>query len=192
MFVYSGQGSQWLGMGRQLLADEPVFADAIASLTRLNGRFQLLTARRDRRRRSGRGIGAVQSVLFGMQVALTALWRSYGIEPDAVIGHSMGEVSVAVAAGVFSAGEGLEIIAARSLLMAQLSDKGAVALLELDAVATESLIADYPGVTVTVYSSPRQTVVAGPTDAVDAVVDSARQRNISPAGSTWKPRRITR
>ena len=120
----------------------------------------------------------VQSVLYGLQVALTALWRSYGVEPDAVIGHSMGEVSAAVAAGVLTAAEGLRVIAARSQLMAQLTDKGAVALVELGASAVEALIDPYPGVAVTVYSSPRQTVVAGPADEVDAVIEVARERNI--------------
>lgn len=179
VFVYSGQGSQWAGMGRRLLADEPAFAAAVAELD-VEFIGQLGFSLRDviANGEAVEGSVRVQSVLFGMQVALTALWRSYGVEPDAVIGHSMGEVSAAVAAGVFTAGEGLEIIAARSQLMAELTDKGAVALLELPAEATESLIAGHPGVTVTVYSSPRQTVVAGPTEAVDAVIDSARQQNI--------------
>ena len=179
VFVYSGQGSQWPGMGRRLLADEPVFAAAIADLD-VEFIGQLGFSLRDviANGEEVEGSVRVQSVLYGMQVALTALWRSYGIEPDAVIGHSMGEVSAAVAAGVFTAGEGLEIIAARSRLMSELTDKGAVALLELDPVATESLIAAHPGVTVTVYSSPHQTVVAGPTEAVDAVIEAARQRNI--------------
>ncbi len=179
VFVYSGQGSQWPGMGRRLLADEPAFAAAIADLD-VEFIGQLGFSLRDviANGEPVEGSVRVQSVLYGMQVALTALWRSYGVEPDAVIGHSMGEVSAAVAAGVFTAGEGLEIIAARSRLMAELSDKGAVALLELDSAATEALIADHPGVTVTVYSSPHQTVVAGPADAIDAVIEAGRNRNV--------------
>ena len=97
---------------------------------------------------------------------VTSFLKYASLEPDAVIGHSMGEVSAAVVAGVLSPAEGLRVIASRSRLMAQLVEKGAVALLELDAPGTEALIADYPGVTVAVYSSPRQTVVAGPTEAV--------------------------
>ena len=179
VFVYSGQGSQWAGMGRRLLADEPVFAAAIADLdsefvAQLG--FSLLDVLADGE--AVEGSVRVQSVLYGVQVALTALWRSYGVEPDAVIGHSMGEVSAAVAAGALSPAEGLRVIAVRSRLMSELTDKGAVALLELGAAATETLIADYPAVTVTVYSSPSQTVVAGPTAAVDAVIDAARQRNV--------------
>ena len=79
------------------------------------------------------GIDRIQPVLVGMQLALTALWRSYGVEPDAVIGHSMGEVTAAVVAGALSAAEGLRVIATRSRLMARLSGRGAMALLELDA-----------------------------------------------------------
>ena len=72
------------------------------------------------------GIDRIQPVLVGMQLALTELWRSYGVEPDAVIGHSMGEVTAAVVAGVLSPADGLKVIATRSRLMAKLSGQGAV------------------------------------------------------------------
>ena len=179
VFVYSGQGSQWVGMGRQLLADEPSFAAAIDELepdfvAQLG--FSLRNVLADGEPVDGSV--RVQSVLFGMQLALTALWRSYGVEPGAVVGHSMGEVCAAVVAGALTPAEGLRVIARRSQLMSQLADKGAVALLELDAPATELLIADHSGVTVTVYSSPRQTVVAGPIGSVEAVIAAALQRNV--------------
>ena len=178
VFVYSGQGSQWAGMGRQLLADEPAFAAAVAALepdflAEVGFSLHAVLA-------SGQeltGIERIQPVLVGVQVALTALWRSYGVEPDAVIGHSMGEVTAAVVAGALSPAEGFRVIARRSQLMSRRADKGAIALLELNAHATEALIADFPGVTVAVYASPRQTVVAGPTEAVDAVIAAASQQN---------------
>jgi acyl transferase domain-containing protein len=107
---------------------------------------------------------------MAVQLALTALWRSYGVEPDTVMGHSMGEITAAVVAGVLAPAQGIKIIARRSKVMSKMAGQGAVALLELDAEATEALIADYPGVEITVYSSPRQTVVAGPVDQVDAVI----------------------
>ena len=171
VFVYSGQGSQWAGMGRRLLADEPAFAAAVAELDPVFtdqvgfSLRQVLDA--------GEpvvGIDRIQPVLVGVQLALTALWRAYGVHPDAVIGHSMGEVTAAVVAGALSPADGLRVIATRSRLMARLSGQGAMALLELDAAAAEQLIADYPGVTVAVYASPRQTVIAGPPEQVDAAI----------------------
>ena len=178
VFVYSGQGSQWAGMGRQLLTGEPEFAKAVAELepvfaAELGFSLHDVLANGE----PVEGSVRVQSVIVGMQLALTALWRSHGVEPDAVIGHSMGEVSAAVVAGALTPAEGLRVIATRSRLMSELVDKGAVALLELDAAATEILIAGFPGVTISVYSSPRQTVVAGPTDAVEAVIAGARAQN---------------
>jgi hypothetical protein len=116
------------------------------------------------------GDARVQPVLMGLQLALTALWRSYGVEPDAVIGHSMGEVTAAVVAGALTPDEGLRVIGIRSRLMSRLAGQGAVALLEMDAEATEKLLADYPKVTTTGYLSPRQTVVAGSVAQVDAVI----------------------
>ena len=103
VFVYSGQGSQWAGMGRRLLAEEPAFAAAVAELEpvfveQVGFSLQQVLA-------GGEplvGIDRIQPVLVGMQLALTALWRSYGVEPDAVIGHSMGEVTAAVVAGALT------------------------------------------------------------------------------------------
>src|SRR4029077_10248093 len=116
-------------------------------------------------------------VLVGVQLALTALWRSYGVEPDAVIGHSMGEVSAAVVAGALTVAEGLRVIATRSRLMGRLAGQGAVALLELDAPSTEALIRSYRGVSVAGYLSPRQTVVAGPPERVEAVIAAVSGQN---------------
>ena len=179
VFVYSGQGSQWAGMGRRLLADEPAFAAAIAELEPefvAQTGFSLHDTLAEGREVVG--IDTIQPVLVGIQLALTALWRHYGVTPDAVIGHSMGEVSAAVVAGALTLGEGLQVIATRSKLMAALSGQGAMALLELDAAATETLIADYPQVTLAVHASPRQSVIAGPPEQVDAIIDVVGADNL--------------
>jgi phthiocerol/phenolphthiocerol synthesis type-I polyketide synthase D len=170
-FVYSGQGSQWAGMGQRLLTEEPAFAAAIDELEPAfveQAGFSLRDALT-----SGEpvvGIERIQPVLVGMQLALTALWRSYGVEPTAVIGHSMGEVTAAVVAGALTAADGLKVIATRSKLMSRLAGQGAMALLELGAEDAEKLVADYPDVTVAVYAAPQQTVIAGPPEQVDAAI----------------------
>ncbi|MGE2718063.1 type I polyketide synthase [Mycolicibacterium litorale] len=171
VFVYSGQGSQWAGMGRRLLADEPAFAAAIDELEPVfveQVGFSLREVLTDGQPITG--IERIQPVLVAVQLALTALWRSHGVNPDAVIGHSMGEVSAAVVAGALTPAEGLRVIATRSRLMSRLAGQGAMALLELDAHAAETLIADHPDVTVAVYAAPGQTVIAGPPAEVDALI----------------------
>ena len=178
VFVYSGQGSHWAGMGRQLLADEPVFAEAIAELDSIFSEqvgFSLHKVIANGE--SVSGDAQVQPVLMGLQLALTELWRSYGVHPDAVIGHSMGEVTGAVVAGALSVADGLRVIAIRSRLMSQLAGQGAVGLLKLDAQATEALIAGYPEVSVAGYISPQQTVIAGPVEPVDAVIAAVSAQN---------------
>ena len=171
VFVYSGQGSQWAGMGQRLLAEKPAFAAAVAELEPAfvaQTGFSLQQVLADGEPLVG--IDRIQPVLVGMQLALTELWRSYGVQPDAVIGHSMGEVTAAVVAGALSPAEGLRVIATRSRLMSRLAGQGAMALLELDAEATATLIADYADVTLAVYAAPSQTVIAGPPEQVDAVI----------------------
>ncbi len=178
VFVYSGQGSHWAGMGRQLLDDEPVFAEAIADLEpdfveQVGFSLHDVIATGE----PVSGDAQVQPVLMGLQLALTELWRSYGVLPDAVVGHSMGEVSAAVVAGALTVVDGLQVIATRSRLMSQLAGQGAVGLLKLDAEVTAGLIADFPEVSVAGYISPRETVIAGPVAPVDAVIAAVSAQN---------------
>ena len=133
------------------------------------------------------GIARVQPVLMGMQLALTELWRSYGVQPDAVIGHSMGEVTAAVVAGALTAAEGLRVIATRSRLMSRLSGQGAVALLELDAEATAGVDRRLPG-------GERGGVRLAAADGDRRARRSGRRRHrrgdarrtVRPAGRTWR------
>ncbi len=180
VFTFSGQGSQWAGMGRRLLAEEPAFAAAVDALepdfVRVVG-FSLRGVLESGE--SVTGIDRIQPVLVGLQLALVQLWRSYGVVPDAVVGHSMGEVAAAVVAGALTVPDGLRVIATRSRLMReQLAGRGAMALLGLPEAAAAELLADFDDVSVAVVASPRQTVIAGPPDQVDAVIAVAAARDL--------------
>ena len=171
VFVYSGQGSQWAGMGRQLLADEPAFAAAVDELEPefvAQTGFSLKQVLADGEPLVG--VDRIQPVLVAVQLALTTLWRSYGIQPDAIIGHSLGEVTAAVVSGALSPADGLRVIATRSRLLARLSGQGAMALLELDPQAAEYLVGGDEELTVAVYASPRQSVIAGPPAKIDSLI----------------------
>ncbi|OSC22006.1 hypothetical protein B8W67_20150, partial [Mycolicibacillus koreensis] len=166
-------------MGRRLLVDEPAFAAAVDELepdfvaaAGFSLRSVLVSGE------SVEGIERIQPVLVGVQLALVRLWAAYGVVPDAVIGHSMGEVAAAVVAGALSVRQGFEVIARRSALMARLSGQGAMALVEVDAAGARELIAGYAGVTVAVYASPRQSVLAGPPEQIDAIITAVQARDL--------------
>ncbi|MFB7933784.1 beta-ketoacyl synthase N-terminal-like domain-containing protein [Streptomyces sp. NPDC056039] len=170
VWVFSGYGSQWPGMGRRLLAEEPAFAAAVEKLDpHLAPECGLSLYDH---LSSGAGLDRLevaQPVLFGLQMALAELWRSYGVEPAAVIGHSMGEVAAAVCAGALDVADGARIIAVRARLLSGLSG-GAMAVVDLDDAELDSLERDFPGVHVAVHSSPRQKVVTGEEAAVAGLV----------------------
>ena len=132
------EDSQWAGMGRQLLADEPAFAEAIAELEPefvAQAGFSLHRTLIDGRKVLSKASSNIQLVTDRTcSWRLTALWRSLrDRNPISVIGHSMGEVAAAVIAGALTPAEGLRVTATRARLMAPLSGQGAMALLELDA-----------------------------------------------------------
>jgi phthiocerol/phenolphthiocerol synthesis type-I polyketide synthase D len=165
VFVFSGYGSQWPGMGRLLAEAEPAFAAAIDELDgdiRAAAGVSLRTAiRGDPAAADMTRVEHAQPVLFGVQVALARLWAAYGIVPAAVIGHSMGEVAAAVVAGALTAADGARVIACRSRLLSRIAGSGAMALIGWPAENLAGLTGDLPDVHVAVISSPVQTVVTG-------------------------------
>ncbi|WP_149824079.1 type I polyketide synthase [Streptomyces tailanensis] len=176
VWVFSGYGSQWAGMGRRLLAEEPAFAAAVEKLDAqlapecgLSLYDQLASGEDldlDRLER----LEVAQPVLFGLQLALAELWRAYGVEPAAVIGHSLGEVAAAVCAGALEVPDAARVVAVRARLLSGLLG-GAMAVVDLDDTELSALERDFPGVHVAVHSSPGQKVVTGEEAAVARLVD---------------------
>ncbi|WP_405770441.1 acyltransferase domain-containing protein [Streptomyces sp. NBC_00080] len=176
VWVFSGYGSQWPGMGRRLLAEEPAFAAAVEKLDprlAVTCGFSLHDTLA-----SGAALDRVetaQPVLFGIQLALAELWRSYGAEPAAVIGHSMGEVAAAVCAGALDLSDAARVVAVRARLLSGLNG-GAMAVVDLEDGELADLERDFPGVQVAVHSSPRQKVVTGDEGAVTRLVRRLAER----------------
>ncbi|KFU81973.1 phthiocerol/phenolphthiocerol synthesis type-I polyketide synthase D [Amycolatopsis lurida] len=168
VFVFSGFGASWTGVGTRLAAAEPDFAAAVADLdpvfTEVCG-FSL----RDALEGDDGDLQVAQPALFGVQVALARYWESRGVHPAAVVGHSVGEVAAAVVAGALEVQQGLLVVRARARLLAGLdiANAGAMAVVELSASEVD---ARFPGLEVAVYASPGQCTVAGPAPAVDRVV----------------------
>lgn len=161
VWVFSGYGSQWAGMGRRLLAEEPAFAAAVEKVD-----AQLATecglSLYDHLASAGDldQLEVAQPVLFGLQVALAELWRAHGVEPAAVIGHSLGEVAAAVCAGALDVSGAARVVAVRARLLSRLHG-GAMAVVDLEDGELGALRRDFPGVHVAVHSSPGQKVVTG-------------------------------
>ncbi|MFC3994313.1 SDR family NAD(P)-dependent oxidoreductase [Nocardiopsis sediminis] len=173
VWVFSGQGSQWAGMGAGLLRGEPAFAaavDAVDPLVRAEAGFSVRDALAGET--AVAGIDRVQPTLFAFQVALAAVWRSHGVEPGAVVGHSMGEAAAAVVSGALGLADGVAVICRRSALLAGLRGDGAMAAVELSGDDVERALDVHgaAGVVVAVRNSPESTVVAGPPAEVDRLI----------------------
>ena len=112
-----------------------------------------------------------QPALFAVEYSLAELWRSWGIEPGIVLGHSVGEYVAACVAGVFSLEDGLRLIATRARLMQQLPRNGSMAVIMTDAKRVESLLAPYRDrVSIAAANGPENTVISGETAAVRELV----------------------
>ncbi len=167
VFVFPGQGSQWPGMAAGLLDASPVFRDRLAECEAALAAHTDWSLRDAVRNGTGLDrVEVVQPALFAVMVALAELWKSFGVRPDAVVGHSQGEIAAACVAGVLSLEDAARVVAVRSRALRELSGTGAMASVGLPA-AGEWLPA---GVEIAAVNGPSSVVVSGAPDAVRALV----------------------
>ncbi|MEV6945055.1 SDR family NAD(P)-dependent oxidoreductase [Streptomyces sp. NPDC051172] len=182
-FVFPGQGAQWAGMARDLLGTDPVFADEIdrcdAALRPFTTWSVTSVLRGDAAAPSPARVDVVQPVLFAVMVSLAAVWRARGIRPDAVIGHSQGEVAAACVAGALSLNDAAAVVALRSQALTELSGTGTMAVVALPHTEVEPLLAALDGrVSVAAVNSGRSTVVAGDVEPLEALLADLHRRQV--------------
>ncbi|MCH9650133.1 MAG: SDR family NAD(P)-dependent oxidoreductase [Deltaproteobacteria bacterium] len=183
VFAFSGQGGQWLGMGLQLLEEEPVFRRCLEECDRLLGEHLewSLLAELGRSPAESRleAIEVAQPVIFSFQVALAALWRSWGIEPTVVFGQSLGEVAAAHVSGALSLEDAVLVVVTRSQLLRRVAGKGATAAVGLPPEEVqELLVGREEEMAMAGSTGPTSCIVSGDPAAVRELVATLEDRDV--------------
>ncbi|MFC8521118.1 beta-ketoacyl synthase N-terminal-like domain-containing protein [Streptomyces sp. NPDC057257] len=182
VFVFSGFGSQWTGMGRQLLDSEPVFRDAVLACEEEMRKWiawSPLASLRGEPDSRPFDEGIPQELIFTVQVGLVELWRSWGVEPAAVVGHSMGEVAAAWAAGALTLAQAAEILCLRSRLLDTLVGTGGSVVVGLGREELAPYLVLYEDkLGIATINGPRTTVVAGDVDALEELTEELAEANV--------------
>jgi acyl transferase domain-containing protein/acyl carrier protein len=183
VFVFPGQGSQWHGMALQLCAEEPAFRAALETCAEsIRGHvgwslFEALEANEDASPLAR--IDVLQPTLFAIEVALAALWQSWGVVPAAVVAHSMGEVAAAHVAGALSLDDAARVICTRSRLLLRVSGRGAMLATELTFEEAQRAVAGRESLlSVAVSNGPRSTVLSGDVDAIEELAGELAGRGV--------------
>jgi len=164
-FLFTGQGAQYAGMAQELYASETVFRDTFDRCAAAIDRDLLALLDDDEALVQTKN---TQPVIGAIGLSTAALWRSWGVEPAAVAGHSVGEIAAAAFAGCMSIEDAMTMLATRGLLMNDLPSGGAMAAVLAAADVVEPLLVD--GVAIAGINHPEETVISGAADAVDAVL----------------------
>ncbi len=183
-FVMSGQGPQWWGMGRELMRNEPIFRqvmEACEAAMRPYASFSLLEELgRDEADSKIQETEIAQPAIFAMQLAFVALWKSLGVEPAAVVGHSVGEVAAACISGILTLEEAARVIVLRARFMHECArGEGtmlAVALSEEEAL--EIISRHDKTVSIAAFNGPRSLTLAGVKDSLEAIRAELEPRNV--------------
>ncbi|OLE25921.1 MAG: hypothetical protein AUG49_09440 [Catenulispora sp. 13_1_20CM_3_70_7] len=176
VFVFPGHGSHWAQMGVDLLDSEPAFAAQLAecdAALREQVSWSLLDVLRGAPGAPAlEGEDVVQPVVFAVMVSLAALWRSYGVEPAAVLGHSQGEIAAAYVAGALTLADAVRVVVRRSSAVARgAAGRGAMAVLAAPEDQVRGYLEAWPGkLVVAAVNGPASTVVSGDGDALDELL----------------------
>ncbi|WNM35891.1 acyltransferase domain-containing protein [Streptomyces sp. Li-HN-5-11] len=180
--VFPGQGSQWSGMGRELLRTSDAFRAAMAecdAAVREELGWSVVELLLDEDAELTEAVEVVQPALWAMEVALAAHWRAMGVDPDLCVGHSMGEAAAACVAGALSVRDAARVICRRSSLMQRLSGRGAMLATELSPQQARELVAAYgDDVCVAVENSPCSTVLAGEAAVLEKIARELERRAV--------------
>ncbi|MGC0367062.1 acyl transferase domain-containing protein/short-subunit dehydrogenase [Rhodococcus sp. 27YEA15] len=183
VFVFPGQGSQWQGMALELFDSSSVFATRLVECGRALAPFtdwSLLDVLRGvEGAPSFDRVEVVQPALWAVMVSLAALWRSVGIEPDAVIGHSQGEIAAAAVSEALSLDDAAKVVALRSRAIVKLAGTGGMVSVALPADEARELIARWNGaIGIAAHNSPRSVVVAGGVTALEEMLAYCEDNNM--------------
>ncbi|MFG2914538.1 SDR family NAD(P)-dependent oxidoreductase [Kitasatospora sp. NPDC048298] len=183
VLVFPGQGSQWAAMGRELLADSEVFAERIAACEEALAEFVdwSLTAvlRGEPGAPSLERVDVVQPALWAVMVSLAAVWRAHGVTPDAVVGHSQGEIAAAHVAGVLSLRDAAKVVALRAQALTRLAGTGAMASVPLPVAEVAERIAPWRDrVSVAAVNGPSATVLAGDGAVLDQLLAAYQAEDV--------------
>lgn len=172
VWVFSGHGAQWVGMGTELLATEPLFAEVLDELAPVFVEEIGFSPRQILVDGDLTETHKVQTAIFAVQVALARVWRSYGLRPSAIIGHSVGEIAAAVVGGALSLADGARLICRRSALLTRVAGAGSMAMVNLPFDEVARRLGDRTDLVPAISASANATVIAGDTEAVaELVVD---------------------
>ena len=209
-FLFAGQGTQSVNMGRTLYETEPLFRATLERCEALHQAYagtsllavlypaqepeacvplgQDESSKNKHQKSKVDDTAYTQPALFALEVALATLWQAWGVQPDILIGHSVGELAAACVAGVFSLEDGLKLVVARGRLMGALPQEGAMVAVTADEATVQQAIASYADrVAIAAVNGPTSIVISGHRDALNAVVAALTAEHDHDSASPNRP-----